>query len=136
LTTQRDRDIAMLESLLAEWGEGDFSNGEPFTEDVVFVVAGPDGAEHHGIENFGRAWGDWLSAWSNLRMTPERVVAGEAGAYVLLHGLSAKGKGSGLDVDARVATLVHTRDGLVTRVEMYWDRDAALAAAGVAADDG
>jgi ketosteroid isomerase-like protein len=136
LSTQRDRDIAMLESLLAEWGEGDFSNSDPFASDVVFVVSGPDGGEHHGIDNFGRAWGDWLSAWSNLRMTPERVVAGEPGAYVLLHGLTAKGKGSGLDVDARVATLVHTRDGCITRVEMHWDRDAALAAAGVAADGG
>ena len=129
-------DISMLESLLAEWGEGDFSNSDPFTADVVFVVSGPDGAEHHGIDNFGRAWRDFLSAWSNLRMTPERVVAGEPGAYVMLHGLTAKGKGSGLDVDARVATLVHTRDGRITRLEMYWDRDAALVAAGATADGG
>ena len=129
---QRDRDIEMLESMLAEWARGDFSDTTRFTEDVVFVVAGPDGAEHQGIENFGRAWRDFLSAWSDLRMTPGRVVAGDAGTYVLLHGLTARGKGSGLDVDARVATLIHTREGRISRVEMFWDRAAALAAAGAA----
>jgi ketosteroid isomerase-like protein len=128
-------DIAMLESMLAEWGRGDFSNPAPYTEDVVFVITGPDGAEHHGIENVGRGWRDFLSAWSDLRMKPERVVAGEPGTYVLLHGLTAQGKGSGVGTDARVATLVHTRDGRVARMEMYWDRAAALRAAGATDGD-
>ena len=132
---QQDRDIEMLESLLAEWARGDFSDSTRFTEDVVFVVAGPDAAEHHGIENFGRAWRDFLSAWSDLRMKPERVVAGDPDKYVLLHGLTAQGKGSGLGVDAAtVATLIHTRDGRISRVEMFWDRAEALHAAGADGD--
>ena len=130
-STAQDRDIAMLEAVLAEWSRGDFSNTDPYTEDIVFVVAGPDAAEHQGLANIGPAWRDFLSAWSDLRMEPERVVPGGPGAYVLLHGLTGQGKGSGLDVDARVATLAHTRDGRIARLEMFWDRDEALRAAGV-----
>jgi ketosteroid isomerase-like protein len=42
-----------------------------------------------------------------------------------------RGKGSGLEIDADVANLVTVRDGKIARLEMFWDRDAALHAAGV-----
>ena len=58
------------------------------------------------------------------------MVAGKPGVYALLIRLLARGKGSGIDTDAEVANVVHMRDGQIARLEMFWDREAALRAAG------
>jgi ketosteroid isomerase-like protein len=127
-------DLEMVERLLSEWGRGQFWNAEAYADDVVFVVSGPDAAEYHGIEGLTSAWRDFLSAWDDFHIETDRVVAGDAGRYALLIRLKARGKGSGVDTDAEVANVVRMRDGRVVHLEMFWDRGAALAAAG-AADD-
>ena len=124
------KDLAMLEAVLSEWERGEFWNGEPYAEDVVFVVSGPDGAEYHGVDQLSRAWRDFLSAWDDFRIETDRVVPGDAGAYALLIRLLARGKGSGVDTDAQVANVVTLRDGRIARLEMFWDRADALRAAG------
>jgi ketosteroid isomerase-like protein len=131
-----DRDIALLNGMLEEWSRGEFWNGEPYTDDVVFIRSGPDGGEYHGIEGLSFAWRDFLAAWEDFRITTERVVPGDGGIYVLLIRLQARGKGSGVAIDAEVANVVSMRDGRVARLEMFWDRDAALAAAGARGDPG
>jgi ketosteroid isomerase-like protein len=123
-------DRAVLEQVLAEWGRGEFWNREPFADDVVFVVSGPDAAEYHGIDGLTAAWRDFLSAWDDFRIEGERIVPGDDGVYVLLQRLEGRGKGSGLYINAEVAGLVHMQNGRIARIEMFWDRDAALRAAG------
>jgi len=125
-------DLEMVERLLSEWSRGEFWNGEAYADDVVFVVSGPDAAEYHGIEGLTSAWRDFLSAWDDFHIETDRVVAGEGGRYALLIRLKARGKGSGVDTDAEVANVVRMRDGRVVHLEMFWDRAAALAAAGAA----
>ena len=63
-------------------------------------------------------------------------MAGDEEVYVLLIQLKARGKGSGVAIDAEVANVVTMRDGRIARLEMYWDRDAALTAAGAVAGRG
>lgn len=129
-------DLALLHRLLEQWGRGEFWDAEAYTEDVVFVRSGPDGGEYHGIGSLTAAWRDFLAAWEDFRIEAERVVPGEAGLYVLLLRLLGRGKGSGLSIDAEVANLVRMRDGRVARLEMWWDRDGALSAAGVRQNGG
>jgi ketosteroid isomerase-like protein len=129
-------DLALLEALLAEWGRGEFWNLEAYADDVVFVRSGPDGGQYHGIEGLTAAWRDFLGAWEDFRVRKERVVPGEGGVYVLLIQLQARGKGSGVMIDAEVANVVSVRDGRVARLEMFWDREAALTAAGAREDAG
>jgi ketosteroid isomerase-like protein len=131
-----ERDVALLEGILEEWGRGEFWNGAPYADDVVFVRAGPDGGEYHGIDGLSAAWRDFLAAWEDFRIETDRVMAGEAGVYVLLIRLTARGKGSGVTIDAEVANVVRMRDGRIARLEMFWDRDTALTAAGVSEDAG
>lgn len=122
-------DRATIETLMIEWSRGEFWNGEAYADDVVFVVSGPDGAEYHGKEQLAAAWRDFLSAWNDFHVVPDRVVAGKPGMYALLIRLRARGKGSGIDADAEVANVVQMRNGQVARLEMFWDREDALRAA-------
>ena len=83
-----------------------------------------------GGEQLAAAWRDFLSAWNDFHVETDRVVAGKPGMYALLIRLRARGKGSGIDTDAEVANVVQMRDGQVARLEMFWDREDALRAAG------
>jgi ketosteroid isomerase-like protein len=42
-----------------------------------------------------------------------------------------KGKASGLESEERSAAVVTMQDGLIARMEGFWDRDVAMQAAGV-----
>ena len=56
----------------------------------------------------------------------------DLGTRVLLLGrLSARGRGSGVELASDLAALFHVRDGKVTRFVAYWDRDRALADLGL-----
>ena len=136
MTGGEEADRALFEQVLAEWQQGEFWNAEPYADDVVFVVSGPDPGEYRGLDGLGAAWRDFLSAWENFRIQPDGVVAGSPGVYALLLRLQAQGKGSGVEIDAQVANVVHMRDGQITRLEMFWDREAAIAAAGADAGGG
>jgi ketosteroid isomerase-like protein len=131
-----ESDLALLDGLFGEWQRGEFWNAEPFAADVVFVVSGPDGGEYHGLAGLGAAWRDFLSAWEDFRMEAEGVVPGAGGLYALLLRLQGRGRGSGMRIDAEVANVVEVRGGKIARLEMFWDRDAALRRAGAAAGTG
>lgn len=131
-----DRNLALLERVFEEWKRGEFWNPAPYAEDIVFVRSGPDGGEYHGLDGLGAAWRDFLGAWEDFRIHAERVVPGRDGMYVLLLRLQARGKGSGVTIDAEVANVATMRDGRITRLEMHWDRDAAISAAGAREDGG
>jgi ketosteroid isomerase-like protein len=125
-----DADLWMLQGVFQEWQRGEFWNPEPYSDDIVFVRTGPDGGEYHGLEGLGAAWRDFLGAWKDFRIEAERVVPGTDGRYVLLLRLHGRGKGSGVDIDADVANVAGIRDGKIARLEMFWDREEALRAAG------
>jgi ketosteroid isomerase-like protein len=52
--------------------------------------------------------------------------------------VSARGKASGLELGqtpgAKTANLIHIREGKVTKMVDYWDRERALADVGLASD--
>ena len=123
-----DADRSTLDAMMAEWERGEFWNAEPFAEDVVFVVSGPDAAVYHGIDGLAEGWRSFLAAWDDFRIEHDGIVAGPGGTYALLLRLCGRGKGSGLEIDAEVANVVSMRGGRLTRLEMFWDRDAALRA--------
>jgi ketosteroid isomerase-like protein len=77
---------------------------------------------------------DFLSAWESYgvesaeyrELDPERVLA--------MVSFSGSGKGSELDLgqmQSKNANLFHIRDGKVTRLVLYWDRNRALADLGL-----
>lgn len=96
--------------------------GVPFGADVDPVYRG-----HEGLAAFAR---QWIGAWEDYRIEPEEVIdCGDRLVVFLRH--RGRGRESGVEIEQCFAQVVHLRDGLATRVDMYWDRGKALQAAGL-----
>jgi ketosteroid isomerase-like protein len=130
-----EENVEVVRSIFAAWERGDFHSAEWAHPEIVFVVAdGPTPGSWTGVAAMAEAWREALGAFEELR--------GEADEYrelddervlVLMH-LGGRGKTSGLevgDLQMKGANLFHVREGKVTRLVLYWDRERALEAAGL-----
>ena len=87
---------------------------------------------YEGREGVRRFWRQWLSSWDWVEFEQERFFAA-GDQVVVFQRTHARGRTSGVETDfgdyAQVWTL---RDGRVTGVKFYADREEALAAVGIA----
>ena len=122
----------MLRDAYSEWARGQFTRADMFTENVEFVLSGPEPRTYLGPEGVREGWSDWLSAWQDFRTEDMEILDGAAeGVYVVFVRLTARGKESSVPIDAKGANVVVMRDGKIARFEIHWNRDEALAAAGL-----
>jgi ketosteroid isomerase-like protein len=129
----RDRDLELLRAAYADWARGDFTRGDMWDPEVEFVVAGVESRTYVGPEGVREGWFDFLSAWEDFRVEGvEFIPAAQEDLYVVLCHLSGRGKESNLPIDAETANTVVVRNGKIVRFELFWDRQEALEAAGLA----
>jgi ketosteroid isomerase-like protein len=83
-----------------------------------------------GIEGLKRQRARMDEIWEDLHWEPERFIEA-AGAVVVLLTLSGISRQMRAPISAPVAHVLTVRDGRVTRVEAFLDRDEAFAAAGL-----
>jgi ketosteroid isomerase-like protein len=130
----------LVRSLYAAWGRGDFSSVEWAHPEIEFVIAdGPSPGSWTGLAGMADGWRDFLIGWEDFRGNAEeyRELDGER-VFVLTH-FSARGEKSGLEVGqiwTKGAHLFHVRDGKVTRLVQYLDREHALADLGLPPEAG
>jgi ketosteroid isomerase-like protein len=94
--------------------------------ELTSVEAGPSRGRDAVRENFER----WTSAWEEPEATAEEII--DAGDRVVVVAyFRARGRGSGVEVDARFYDVYTLRDGKIVRVDEFSDRAEALAAAGM-----
>ena len=77
---------------------------------------------------------DLLSAWEGVRVEAEKYRELDDERVLVLMHRSGHGKASGLEIGVmrtEGAQLFHIRDGKVTKLVGYWDRDRALADLGL-----
>ena len=80
------------------------------------------------------AWREALSAFEELRAEADEYRALDDERVLVLMHFSGRGKTSGLevgDIQMKGANLFHVRDGKVTRLVTYWDRERAFADLGL-----
>jgi ketosteroid isomerase-like protein len=91
----------------------------------------PDAVTYRGHEG----WREWRShfseAWDSDALELEEYIDAGDGRVVLLARLSARGKGSGVEVERREGIMWTIRDGKTVRIDYYSSPDEALEAAGV-----
>ena len=91
----------------------------------------PDARTYRGVDEVRRYLESLFRHWDEIRYELEDVRDGPEGVVAFVR-LVARGKTSGAAVDASMAHVHELRDGRGVRVRVYFDRDAALEAVGLA----
>jgi ketosteroid isomerase-like protein len=123
--------LDLVKSIYVDWERGDWSSAEWADPEIEFVMRGGLSTEStSGIEGMAAAWTAMLRAWDDLRAVPEEIREIDGDRVLVLLKNEGWGKGSGIDVgeiSVKSANLFTIREGKVTRLVLYWDREEALA---------
>jgi ketosteroid isomerase-like protein len=132
--------LDLVRSLYVAWERGDWSSVDWAHREIEFVSAdGPSRFSVVGVEALAEAWGEFLETWEGWRVEAEDYRVLDDERVLVLIRIGGRGRASGLEVDevsAKGANLFHIRDGKVTRLALYWDRQHALADAGLPPETG
>ncbi len=127
--------VEIVRSIVAAWERGDFSSAEWAHPGIGFVNAdGPTPGSWTGVAAMAEAWREGLRAFEELRVEADECRALDDERVLVLMHFSGRGKASGLelgDIQMKGANLFHVRDGKVTRLVTYWDRERAFADLGL-----
>ena len=98
-------------------------------EDItVLDYDAPDQNEYRGHAGVAQWLEEWGAAWSAWTFEPEQYI--DAGDLVVVFTrTTATGRGSGVELDRKEGVVYKLRDGKITNIEYYNDRDEALRAA-------
>ena len=131
--------VELVRSIYTAWERGDFGAAGWADPEIEFVSTdGPTPGTWTGVAEMTEAWREVLSVWDDLRMTVDEYRDLDDGRILVLNRFSGRGKTSGLDLGqmhAEVANVVVVRNGKVTRLVTYWDRERALADLGLSEQD-
>ena len=127
--------LDLVRSIYAGWERGDFSSSEWAHPEIEHVDAdGPLGGGTGGFERLGHGVREFLSAWEEFRLEADELRELDAERVLALDHRTGRSKTSGLELGqmrTKGARLFHIRDGKVTRLIVYFDRERALAQLGL-----
>jgi ketosteroid isomerase-like protein len=130
--------LALVRSIYAAWERGDYSSVEWAHPEIEFVIAdGPSPGRWMGLAGLAEGDRTILDAWEELRTEAEGYHELEGERVLVLIHLSGRGKASGLELgqmQPNAAGIFQLRDGKVTKLALYWDRERAFADLGLAPD--
>ena len=88
---------------------------------------------YRGIDGVRHFLTEWLSLWTDSEAGVDQILAAPDDRVVVLTRQRGKGRESGLPMSMEWAQLISVRNGKITRVDAYDDRQEALEAAGLSA---
>jgi ketosteroid isomerase-like protein len=102
--------------------------------DPNFVMKPVEAGATYGVNAVRNNFEDWQSAWEELEVTVEEIIdAGDRVVHTAHY--RGRGRGSGIEVEARYYEVYILREGRIIRVDEYTERIAALEAAGLSEQD-
>jgi ketosteroid isomerase-like protein len=132
--------LELVRSICAAWERGDWSSTEWAHPEIEFVIAdGPNAGSWTGLAGMAKASRDLLSSWEQVRLKVEEYREVDDERVLVLNHFGGHGKTSGLELEqmgARAAYLFHLKDGRVSRVVYYTEREGAFAELGLAPEAG
>jgi ketosteroid isomerase-like protein len=128
--------LDLVRSIYADWQRGDYRSAAWAHPEIEYVNAdGPDRGTRVGLTGMAEGWRRLLSVWSEFHTEAEEYVELDGGRVLVLAAFGGTARINGLDVrDGRSegANVFEIRDGKVTKLILYWNRQRALADLGVA----
>ena len=125
--------VELLQQALEAFKRGDVAWFEgKIAPDVVIVQAPevPDSKTYEGPTAMADALADWPNEWEDFRMDLLEIIDLGDDVYVTAIRHRGRGRESGMQMDSEVFYVARGRDGKLARMETYFSRDQALAAAG------
>jgi hypothetical protein len=93
--------LDLVRSIYADWARGDFTRSDWADPDIEFAIAdGPAPGSWVGRREMARAWRDVLAAWGNWQVEVVEFRELDSERVLVLVGASARGKTSGISVEA------------------------------------
>jgi ketosteroid isomerase-like protein len=127
--------VDFVRSLFGAWERGDYSSTEWADTEIEYVIAdGPAPATRTGLAGLAEGARYVASGWEGFRTKADEYRALDDERVLVFIQFGGRGKASGLEVGqtrAQGAQLFHVREGKVTRIVLYFDRDRALADLGL-----
>jgi ketosteroid isomerase-like protein len=124
-------DLDRLKGLYEAWARGDFSRSGEIMDPAIESkqIGFPEApGRMHSAEDLAAAMSQWLNAWERpFTAQAEEFVQSADRILVMVHW-QARGKGSGIEMEADAAHLWTFRDGRAVRFDIYRDREEARAA--------
>ncbi|HVS29574.1 MAG TPA: nuclear transport factor 2 family protein [Solirubrobacteraceae bacterium] len=131
--------LELVRSIYAAWERGDFSSSEWAHPEIEYVIPdGPELATWTGPDAMAESLRDFLSAWDDFRVHADEYRELDDERVLVLVRRTGRGKASGVELGqmpSNGASLFHVRDGKVTRLVFYRDRERALADLGLDPED-
>jgi ketosteroid isomerase-like protein len=128
--------LDLVRSIYEHWERGDFSSTEWADPEIEFVTIGGLGGRWTGLVGMEEGFREWRTAWEELRIKVDEYRALDEERVLVLYHRSGRGKTSGLDLAqfrSDGAALLRVRDGKVTSLVSYADREHALTDLGLEA---
>jgi ketosteroid isomerase-like protein len=130
--------LDLVRAIYAGWERGDYASSAVYAHpDIEFVIAdGPSPGRWRGGSAATDGYREVLNAWEDFRVTADEYRELDSERVLVLISWSGRGKRSGVEIDkvrAKGAGVYRVRDGKVTEIVHYWDRERALADLGLAA---
>jgi ketosteroid isomerase-like protein len=129
-----------MRSIYATWERGDFGSAEWAHPEITYVFAdGPTRGTWTGVDGMAEAEREFLRAWEDCRIEAEEYRELDAERVLVLQRFTGRGKASGLELGGMrtdSAAVYEIREGKVTRIDFYWDRQRALVDLGLSRGPG
>jgi ketosteroid isomerase-like protein len=127
-----DAKVELARAGLDAWNRRDVDwlrdNATTDFEFVPAVAATVEGGSVQGPEGMAHFFEEMDESWESFRLQSEQFEP--VGEVVLWRGrVTAKGRGSGLELDQPIGSVMHFRDEKLARMQSYLDLDEARAAA-------
>ena len=129
--------IATVRRYIDEFNRRDFdclvADADPDVELSEWPDA-PGAQTYRGPDGVRQAFDQWFDTWEWMHLEIEDIVEIEGDRVLFTLHQRAKGRGSGIEVEIRSFNVYSFRDGKVTRIQLFTEREPALAAAGLTPD--
>jgi ketosteroid isomerase-like protein len=127
--------VETLRAFYEAFNEGDFDGLLPLVNSKVELRPGIDAPDSKSFYRGSEALGEFLvtiaaGPWDAVIAEPKEVIEANGDRILSIDSWRFTGR-DGIELERELPTLFTFRDGLITRIDGFTDRDEALQAAGL-----